>query len=278
MSQLKSYVNYMILPFALCTGVAHAASEAQAPVRVFAAGSLTGAMTAVATLYSQQTGQQIDTVFGPAGLLLERIENGEAADIFASANMEHPQKLADDGFATQPVVMARNRMCATALPEFKLTTKNFLDRLLDPHVGLGTSTPKADPGGDYAWMMFAKAEKVRPGAQAILEHKAQQLVGGKNNPPVPKGQNAAKYFFAQKKVDIFLGYCSSRETTPDPEFTSVALPAALSITANYGMSVVTREPKSHDAAYRFALFLLSPQAQKIISQYKFAAVAIPSSN
>ncbi len=278
MKRFKSYVKYVILPFALCTGVASAAPEAQAPVRVFAAGSLTGAMTAVAKLYSQQTGQQIETVFGPAGLLLKRIENGEPADIFASANMEHPQKLADDGFATQPIILVRNRLCATALPEFKLTTENFLDRLLDPHVGLGTSTPKADPGGDYAWMMFAKAEKVRPGAQATLEKKAQQLVGGTNNPPVPKGQNAVKYFFAQKKVDIFLGYCSSHQATPDPEFASVELPAAVAVAADYGLSVVTREPKSHDAAYRFALFLLSPQAQKIISEYRFTPVTMPSPN
>ena len=268
----------MIIPFALYAGVANAASEAQAPVSVFAAGSLTGAITAVAKLYSQQTGQKIETVFGPAGLLLKRIENGEPADIFVSANMAHPQKLADDGFATQPVVVVRNRLCATALPEFKLTTENLLDRLLDTRVGLGTSTPKADPGGDYAWMMFAKAEKGRPGAQAILEKKAQQLVGGTNNPPVPKGQDAVKYFFAQKKVDIFLGYCSSRQTTPDPDFTSVELPAALSVTVDYGLSVVTRAPKSYDAAYRFALFLLSPQAQKIFGQYRFTAVAITSAN
>lgn len=276
MSRRKSYFTYVIFPFVLYAGAATSASAAPPPVRVFAAGSLTGPMTAVAKLYAQQTGQPIETVFGPAGLLLERIENGEPADIFASANMEHPQKLADAGFATQPVVVARNRLCAKALPEFKLTSENLLDRLLDPRVGLGTSTPKADPGGDYAWMMFAKAEKVRPGAQAILTNKAQQLVGGKNSPPVPEGQNAMQYFFTQKKVDVFLGYCSSRQLSPGREFTSVELPAALTIIANYGLSVVTREPKSHDAAYRFALFLLSPQAQEIIRQYGFTAVAIPS--
>lgn len=276
MNHHKTCIKYVIFSIALGTGAANAASDAQAPVRVFAASSLTGAMTAVAKLYSQQTGQQIETVFGPAGLLLDRIENREPADILVSANMEHPQKLADDGFATQPVVLVRNRLCATALPNSNLTTENLLDRLMDPRVRLGTSTPKADPGGDYVWMMFAKAEKVRHGAQAVLEKKAQQLVGGTNNPPVPQAKDAVKYFFAQKKVDIFLGYCSSRQTTPDPELTSVELPEALSITADYGLSVVTREPKSHVAAYRFALFLLSPQAQKIMSQYKFTAVAISS--
>jgi len=255
-----------------------APAPSAAPIKVLAAGSLTGAMTALAQLYTQQTGQKIDAQFGPAGLLRERIQNGEQADIFASANMEHPQALADQGWATQPVVMLRNRLCAKALPEYKLTTKNLLDRLLDPKVGLGTSTPKADPGGDYAWQMFAKAEKLRPGAQAILEAKAQQLVGGKDNPPVPAGVNAMEYAFAQKKVQISLGYCSSRSTSPDPKFSSVPLPAALAITPSYGLSVITREQKPHDAAYRFALFLLSPQAQKLIAQYGFTPVTVPADN
>ncbi|WP_157889159.1 molybdate ABC transporter substrate-binding protein [Herminiimonas arsenitoxidans] len=273
----KIVFSYMALPLMLVSVSAAAVTPLpSAPIKVLAAGSLTGAMTAVAQLYTQQTGQKIDAQFGPAGLLRERIESGEQADIFASANMEHPQALADQGIATPAVVMVRNRLCAKALPDYKLTTENLLDRLLDPQVGLGTSTPKADPGGDYAWQMFAKAEKVRPGAQAILEAKAQQLVGGKNNPPVPAGRNAMEYFFAEKKVQISLGYCSGRQTTPDPKFASVPLPAALAITPSYGLSVITREKKSHEAAYRFALFLLSPQAQKLMAQYGFTPVTVPA--
>ena len=47
--------------------------------------------------------------------------------------------------------------------------------MLDPAVKLGTSTPKADPSGDYAFEVFAKAEKLKPGANAALEKKALQL-------------------------------------------------------------------------------------------------------
>lgn len=263
----------LALLFGASSAVAAPVEVQKSPIKVLAAGSLTGAMTAVAQLYTQQTGQKINAQFGPAGLLRERIENGEQADIFASANMEHPQALADRGWASQPVVMLRNRLCAKALPEFRPTPENLLDRLLDPQVGLGTSTPQADPGGDYAWQVFAKAEKLRPGAQAILEAKAQQLVGGKNNPPVPAGVNAMEYFFAQKKVQISLGYCSSRQTTPDAKFASVPLPPGLAITPDYGLTVITRDKKSHEAAYRFALFLMSPQAQKVMAQYGFTPIA-----
>jgi len=258
---------------ALAAGCVSSAIAADAPVKVLAAGSLTGAMTAVMRLYKEKTGQEVQAEFGPAGLLRERIEKGERPDIYASANMAHPQALAGKGLMTPPVVMARNRICATALPSFGLTSKNLLERLLDPTVGLGTSTPKADPGGDYAWAVFARAEKVRPGAQAVLEKKAQQLVGGKDNPPVPAGKNAMEYFFEQGKVQISLGYCSSRETKPDPKFSKVDLPPELAVTADYGMSVLTGKPRSHEAALKFAMFVMSPEAQAVIARYGFTTVA-----
>jgi molybdate transport system substrate-binding protein len=211
----------------------------------------------------------VQTQFGPSGLLRERIEGGERPDLFASANMAHPQALADKGLATPPVVMARNRICARALPGFGLTTGNLFDRMLDPKTaGIGTSTPKLDPGGDYAWMVFARAEHARPGAGKVLEDKARQLVGGKNNPPVPAGKDPMKYFFEQHRIDISLGYCSSRETTPDPGFATVELPPELAVDADYGLSVLGRR----EAALRFALFVLSPEAQDLISRYGFVPV------
>src|SRR5262245_58267408 len=131
------------------------AGAADPPVKVFAAGSLTGAMTAVMKLYKEKTGVEVQAELGPAWLPRESIEGGERPDVFASANMEHPQALADKGMATIPVVMARNRICARALPGFGLTQGNVFERMLDPKtVGIGTSTPKADPGGDYAYMVF----------------------------------------------------------------------------------------------------------------------------
>ena len=88
--------------------------------------------------------------FGPSGILRERIEKGEHADLFASADVRHPLALMKTGLATRVVMFTRNRLCGIAMPKVGLTTANFIDRLLDPSVKLGTSTPKADPAGDYA--------------------------------------------------------------------------------------------------------------------------------
>jgi ABC-type molybdate transport system substrate-binding protein len=70
-------------------------------------------------------------------------------------------------------------LCALVAPGFAVETDTLLDRMLDPATKLGTSTPKADPSGDYAWQLFGKAERERPGAYAKLDAKALKLTAGR---------------------------------------------------------------------------------------------------
>ena len=147
-------------------------------MQLFAAGSLTGAMTAMLAASGVPAERVAPPVFGPSGVLRQQIEQGAPADLLASADMQQPRLLAQ-ARGDRPVVMfTRNAMCALAQPAVGLTASNMLDRMLDPKVRLATSTPGADPGGDYAWAVFARAEALHPGARAALEAKALKLVGG----------------------------------------------------------------------------------------------------
>ncbi|HEY2133087.1 MAG TPA: substrate-binding domain-containing protein [Acetobacteraceae bacterium] len=53
-------------------------------------------------------------VFGPAGLLRERIEHGDMPDLFLSANMEHPAALAAARGDGKIQSFARNSLVAVA--------------------------------------------------------------------------------------------------------------------------------------------------------------------
>ena len=67
---------------------------------MLAAGSLREVMAAIGDRYQQADGHLRSAAdFGPSGLLRERIEKGEHADLFASADMGHPLKLLRDGRA-----------------------------------------------------------------------------------------------------------------------------------------------------------------------------------
>ena len=114
-------------------------------LRVLAVGSLREVMAEIAEHYEEGTGTAVIAEFGPSSVLRERIENGEPVDLSASADMGHPLKLVQEGRASRAAMFTRNSLCGIALPTVGLTTANFLDRLLDPSVKLGTSTPKSDP-------------------------------------------------------------------------------------------------------------------------------------
>lgn len=238
-------------------------------VTLFAAGSLRGALTDVAKAFETKTGNKVEMKFGPSGVLRKEIADGAVPDIFASANMEHPQALNDDGTGGPVVLFARNRLCALVKPGLKVTTDNLLAWMLDDRVKLATSTPRADPSGDYALKSFTKAEAFKAGAQERLERKALKLTGAKDSAAAPAGRNVYGWHVAEGRADIFLTYCTNALAAQkeNPGQQIVELPEALSVGADYGLTVVNGAPV---AAQEFAEFILSPEGQKIMASYGFA--------
>ncbi|MDU0343130.1 molybdate ABC transporter substrate-binding protein [Bosea rubneri] len=247
---------------------------AQEPVLLHAAGSLRGALTEVAQAFEAQTKLAVKPVYGASGLLHDRIAKGEAAEVFASANMEHPQALAQAGAAGPVVLFARNELCAFVRPDLAVTSETLLDRLLDAKVKLGTSTPRADPSGDYAFAVFARAEAVKAGARAALEAKALQLTGSATSVPAPAGVNVYGHKIASGEADIFLAYCTNAQplAQEQPGIRLVRLPPALAVGADYGLTVLnTASPNG----YRLAMFILSPAGQTILAKHGFSAPGLP---
>lgn len=249
-------------------------AEASSPLRVYAAGSLTGAFNALLDAFGTPPGKAAQPTYGPSGVLRERLERGEPTDLFASADMGQPQRLADAGRGTPVVLFARNRMCALGRGALGLTQANLLDRLLDPAIKLATSTPGADPAGDYAWAVFARAERVHPGARATLEGKAQQLVAGPGTAPLVPGQGASEGVFLSGRADVMLGYCSGTDTVRRavPDLVGVPLPPELEVGPEYGLTVLSGNP----TAARFALFVMSEPGQAILARHGLVPVALPA--
>jgi molybdate transport system substrate-binding protein len=245
-------------------------------VRLHAAGSLRAAMTDIAKSYSETYGTRVEPVYGGSGALQERLSKGEAGDVFASADMGNPQTLTDAGKAGPTVLFARNHLCALLRPGLKATPVTLLATMLDPTIKIGTSTPKNDPGGDYAWAVFQKADLERPGSRATLEAKAIKIGNVPGSLAVPTtATNAVVWLFQEKRADIFLSYCTgtAAATKESPGITVLPLPPALSVEAHYGLTVLSGANK--DQAGQFALYILSPAGQKILAQHGFDAPSLP---
>jgi ABC-type molybdate transport system substrate-binding protein len=247
-----------------------AAASASETVLLHAAGSLRGALTEVSNAFEKSAGIKVEAKYGPSGLLRDEIAGGAKAEVFASANMNHPQALAKSGKAGPVVMFARNKLCALVKPGLAVTPENLLERMLDPQIKLGTSTPKADPSGDYAFEVFKKADALKAGANDTLSKKALQLTGGPSSAPPPAGRNAYGHVVASGQADIFLTYCTNAIVAQkeNPGQQVVALPDNLAVGADYGMTVISGAPAN---AERFAKYILSSDGQGILARHGFAA-------
>jgi len=249
-------------------------APAQQPVLLHAAGSLRAALTEVAAAFETGSGVGVQAKFGPSGVLKDEIAGGAAAEVFASANMEHPQALAQAKRSGPVVLFARNRLCALVGPGLDVEPATVLDRMLDAKVKLGTSTPRNDPAGDYAWEAFRKADVIKPGAFSALEKKALQLVGGPAAPKAPPGRSVYAMLVGEGKADIFLTYCTNaaEAVKENAGLRSVRLPDEIAVAADYGLTVITGASAN---AYQLAMFILSANGQRGLAAHGFAAPALP---
>ncbi len=239
------------------------------PIRMFSAGSLRHALPAIVSVFQVAGGAPVALTLGPAGLMRERIEAGEPFDLFASADMGHPRRLAAIGMTEAPVCLARNRLCALARADLRLTRETLLKVLSDPSLRIGTSTPGDDPSGDYAVQMLDLIEARHPGIGAGLKARARPLLGGRNS---PSGKSGAA-LIAEGVVDVFLGYfTSARLHASDSAFSIAEIPPECSPRIEYGL--VTRKGAG-DSAETLRDYLQSAPARELLQE---AGFALPDGN
>jgi molybdate transport system substrate-binding protein len=256
-------------------------SSAQAEeIRVLAAGSLRGALGVIATAFEKTHDAHVTLVAGPAGALRDRILGGEAFDLYATAAFPQAQALTDKGLARASVLIARNRLCALVRSDSEITPDTLIDALLRPDTKPGTSTPKSDPAGDYAWEFFRRIDAAHPGAYDALTGRAQMLFGGAERkaaaPGSDPGGDPIGRALDAKAVDVVFVYCSGAQPKAEQsagKYRAFALPAPYAVTAEYGSTLSTR---ASSLAFDFFLTLLSPSGQETLRHFGFIPVTAPS--
>jgi molybdate transport system substrate-binding protein len=263
---------------ALAVLLVQATPAAADNLQVIGAGSLSAAFSDLLRRFPAGPDSVAPGEFGPSGLMREKIEAGAVApfaqaDLFASADMGQARRLVLGHPERLVLHYTRNRLCAFARNSIGMLPANMLDRMLDSSVRVATSTPGADPGGDYAWAAFARAEAVHPGARAALEGKALPLVGGGDRTPllVP-GKGAVEGVFLADKADVMIGYCSGGESLLKTVqgLDAVPFPPELQVSAAYGMVLLNQKP----VTLRFAAFVMSEAGQALMQSHGFDPVAL----
>lgn len=266
-----------------CAGHADRAPTPAAPaaepvvIRVHAAGSLRAALTDLAHSYERShPGERVQLTFAASGLLKDRLAAGEPSQVFASANMEHPEALLKSGHAASVQAFATNALCGLAAPGFSLNGRSLAARLLDADLRVATSTPKADPAGDYAFQMFDRIEASGAGpagsAQA-LKAKALQLTGGPTAPGAPNppaDRSVYGQLMAEGRADVFITYCTNaaQARRERPSLQVLDIPPAINVAARYGVALM--RPVSPPAR-RFVDSMLSSEGRALLAGHGFSA-------
>jgi len=108
MKSIKPILTILLLALSVST---HAQT-----IKVAAAANLQSVIKVLGDDFKKRSGVGIEPITGSSGKLVAQISNGAPYDVFLSADMEFPQKLAKDGFAeSQPVVYALGSLiiCST---------------------------------------------------------------------------------------------------------------------------------------------------------------------
>jgi molybdate transport system substrate-binding protein len=133
-----------------------AASDLSGSLNVFAAASLTEALnTERETLATDDPDLDVTYNFAGSQALVQQIQQGAPADVFASADTKNMQKLVDAGLVETPQTFARNKLQIAVAPGNPKNIKTLAD-LEKPGVTLVLADPSV-PAGNYALQAFQKA-------------------------------------------------------------------------------------------------------------------------
>lgn len=146
----------------IAAGLAAACSRApdsagDAPVVVLAAASLTDALTAVGEAWTRETGREVQFSFASSSTLARQIEAGAPADLFAFADAQWMNYLAERGLidASSRVAPIGNSLVLIAPADSPLQTLTIdaslnLTRLLGRDGRMAAGDPDHVPAGLYA--------------------------------------------------------------------------------------------------------------------------------
>jgi molybdate transport system substrate-binding protein len=195
---------------------------------VFAAASLRDAFTTLQTDFLwAHPGTEVTFNFAGSQQLRAQLEQGAAADVFASADQKHMGELAKAGRVAAPVVFARNEPVVVATREAAPKLHNFADLPSLDRIVVGV--PEV-PIGRYTL-------KILDGAAQALGADFRKRVEGK----IVSRELDVKHVLAKVtlgEADAAIVYRSDARAARD-KVAVVDIPSGLNVIAEYPIAVVS---------------------------------------
>jgi len=227
-------------------------------LHVAAAADLNFALPEVAKAFEAQTGTKVLLSFGSSGNLFAQIQSGAPFDVFCSADMEYPRKLALGGQALPRTFQqyASGRLVLWVRNDSKLNfERDGIKALLDPSIKkIAVANPEHAPYGRAAVAALRKA--------GLYDQVKEKLVLGEN-------VSQTAQFVTSGNADvglISLSLAQAGDLQKQGRFWKV--PSDIAESLPQGV-IVLKQSASPEMANRFVDFFACGAGQKILARYGF---------
>lgn len=232
-------------------------SFAQDKVTVFAAASLTNALTEIGQQYDKSHPTQVLFSFASSSTLARQIEEGAPADIYLSANQKWMDYLVDHQAvdAKTRVTLLKNQLVLIA-PKSSPIKQVQLNSKWDIKTAVGDSrlavgNPAHVPAGRYAKQALENLG---------LWQQAQPLLASANN------VRAALALVERGEAPLGIVYATDAQIAKDVKVVAT-FPANSHKPIEYPLAIVAQQPNA--ATQAFYQYLQTPAAKAVFAQYGF---------
>ncbi len=252
-----------LLLVAGCTSAGPAPFPEKKELTVFAAASLSGAMTDIAKAYAAgHPDTKIILNFDGSQALRTQIEQGAHADLFLSANTKHMTALQGEGLIVNNSVkvFTKNKL-AVLVPKDNRVNITGLSDLATPGIRLVMGT-KEVPFGDYTRQVLGKMANDTDYGPAYRNAVMKNVVS--EDPAV----TALVAKLRVGEADAGIAYASDVSEGDKALVTLLPIPDRYNVIAVYPLGIV-QESKAKDQAAAFAQFITSTEGNAILTRYGF---------
>jgi molybdate transport system substrate-binding protein len=235
-----------------------AAIAAQSPrITVAAAADLNSVLPEIAAAFERTAGIGVQPVFGSSGNFYAQIRNGAPFDVFLSANLDYPERLAREGFAFPDSLLryARGTLVLWVPNRLALDPAQGLRLLLRPEVH---KVAMANP----AHAPYGQAAEAALRSSGLYDAVKPKLILGENISQTAQFVQSGNAEAGLLALSLAGGQAMQSQgkywTVPDSLYPALDQGA-----------VLLKSAAQQTAGRKFLEFLAGPQAREILARHGF---------
>jgi molybdate transport system substrate-binding protein len=235
-------------------------TAANAPLTVFGAASLSGALDKIKTAWeTSHPGSSLTISTDSSAALETQIEQGAPADVFLSADLSNPEKLIDKGLADGPAVSFAGNLLTVIVPTSnpgKVASPADLARPGVKVIAAGDDVPITR----YANQVVANLAKETGYPAAFQAGYAANIASKEDN------VKAVVAKVALGEGDAAIVYVTDAKA--EPRVIPITIPTGANVPATYA-GVVVKASADAATAHAFLDWFAGPEGQAILASFGF---------